>query len=126
MIVRSSMTPPISAEAAVPYVGWLARLHARGCVIASVCGGVFLLAEAGLLRGNTVTTYWSYADTLRERYAVVTVDIDRVVIEDGDIITAGGMTSWTDLGIRLIFRLLGPVVALERARLMLVGPSGRE
>jgi transcriptional regulator GlxA family with amidase domain len=126
LIAPPSIAKPISTEAAAPYANWLARLHSRGSIVTSACGGTFLLAEAKLLDGRTVTTHWNYAEALRERYPAVTVDADKLVIDDGDIITAAGMTAWTDLGIRMIHRLLGPTVMLETARFMLVDPSGRE
>jgi transcriptional regulator GlxA family with amidase domain len=126
LISPPSITKPISSEAAAPYVNWLVRLHGRGTIVASVCGGAFVLAEAKLLNGRTVTTHWFYADEFRERYPAVVVNPDKLIIDDGDIITAGGMTAWTDMGIFLIRRLLGPTVMLETARYMLVDPSGRE
>lgn len=126
VIAPPSIANPISNEAASPYVDWLTRLHARGCTVTSVCCGAFLLAEAKLLDGRTVTTHWYYADAFKERYPAVTVDDDKLVIDDGDIITAGGMTAWTDLATLLIRRLLGPAVMLETARFMLVDPSGRK
>ena len=79
-----------------------------------------------MLDGRKVTTHWYYVDAFKERYPAVIVDVDKLVIDDGDIITAGGMTAWTDLGTRLILRLLGPAVMSETARFMLVDPSGRE
>jgi transcriptional regulator GlxA family with amidase domain len=126
LIAPPSIAEPISSEAAKPYATWLARLHARGSIVASVCGGAFLPAEAKLLDGRTVTTHWYYADALRERYPAVVVDADKLIIDDGDIITAGGMTAWTDLGVRLIHRLLGPTVMRETARFMLMDLSDRE
>jgi transcriptional regulator GlxA family with amidase domain len=126
LIAPPSIADPISSEAAAPYADWLARLHARGSTVTSVCCGAFLLAEAKLLDGRTVTTHWYYVDAFKERYPAVIVDADKLVIDDGDIITAGGMTAWTDLGTRLIRRLLGPTVMSETARFMLVDPSGRE
>jgi transcriptional regulator GlxA family with amidase domain len=126
LIAPPSIADPISSEAATPYVGWLSRLHSRGSTVTSVCCGAFLLAEAKLLDGRTVTTHWYYVDAFKERYPTVIVDADKLVIDDGDIITAGGMTAWTDLGTRLIQRLLGSAVMSETARFMLVDPSGRE
>jgi transcriptional regulator GlxA family with amidase domain len=126
LISPPSITEPISSEAATPYVNWLVRLHGRGTVVASICGGAFLLAEAKLLDGRTVTTHWFYADVFRQRFPAVDVDPNKLIIDDADIITAGGMTAWTDLGIFLIRRVLGPTVMLETARFMLVDPSGRE
>jgi transcriptional regulator GlxA family with amidase domain len=126
LIAPPSITEPISSEAAAPYVNWLVRLHARDTIVASVCSGAFVLAEAKLLDGRTVTTHWFYANVFRERYQAVIVNANKLIIDDGDIITAGAMTAWTDLGIFLIHRVLGSTVMLETARFMLVDPSGRE
>lgn len=126
LIAPASIARPISHDEAAPYAKWLAQHHRRGSLITSVCGGAFLLAEANLLNGRTVTTHWYYADALKERYPAVIVDADRIVIDDGDIITAGGMTAWTDLGIRLIHRVMGSAIASQTARFMLVDPAGRE
>lgn len=126
LIAPPSVANPISSEAAAPYANWITRLHARGSTVTSVCCGAFLLAEAKLLDGRTVTTHWYYVDAFKDRYPAVIVDADKLVIDDGDIITTGGMTAWTDLGTRLIRRLLGPIVMSETARFMLVDPSGRE
>jgi transcriptional regulator GlxA family with amidase domain len=51
---------------------------------------------------------------------------DKMVIEDGDIITAGGLMAWTDLGMRIVDRLLGPTVMIETGKFLLVDPAGRE
>lgn len=48
------------------------------------------------------------------------------MIDGGDIISAGGLMSWTDLGLMLVARFLGPVVMAETARMLLVDPPGRE
>jgi transcriptional regulator GlxA family with amidase domain len=126
LIAPPSIGNPISSEEAAPYVDWLARLHARGSTVTSVCCGAFLLAEAKLLDERTVTTHWYYVEAFRVRYPAVVVDADKLVIDDGDIITAGGMTAWTNLATRLIHHLLGPTVMSETTRFMLVDPSGRE
>lgn len=49
-----------------------------------------------------------------------------MVIEYKDVMTAGGVLAWSDLGLRIVERLLGPTVMLETARFMLVDPPGRE
>ena len=54
------------------------------------------------------------------------VEPEKIVIDDGDIITAGGLMAWTDLGMRLIDRLLGPSIMVETSRFFLVDASGRE
>jgi transcriptional regulator GlxA family with amidase domain len=56
----------------------------------------------------------------------VRLEADKIVIEDGDIITAGGLMAWTDLGMRIVDRLLGPSVMIETGKFLLIDPSGRE
>lgn len=95
-------------------------------MLASVCAGAFLLGETGLLAGRAVTTHWTYAQALQDRFPDARVDTDRLMIDGGDIISAGGLMSWTDLGLMLVARFLGPVVMAETARMLLVDPPGRE
>jgi transcriptional regulator GlxA family with amidase domain len=105
---------------------WVARKHADGTAVASVCGGVFLLAESGLLDGRRVTTHWKFAAELRRRFPDLYIDADRLVIDEHDIVTAGGVLAWIDLGLTLVERLLGRTVMVSTARFMLVDPPGRE
>ena len=116
--------PPSSVTARLAH--WLSERHADGATLASVCMGAYLLAETGLLKGRVVTTHWSQAGALGERFPDLTVDAEKLIIDDGDIITAGGVMAWTDLGLRLVDRLLGPAVMIETARFLLVDPPGRE
>ena len=125
LILPPSMEEPISPDAAAPLAAWLRECHGRGTVLASVCAGAFLLGETGLLKGRAVTTHWSYLDRFRQRFPDVRMQGDRLLIDDGDIITAGGLMSWTDLGLKLLDRFLGPAVMLETARFLLIDPPGR-
>ncbi|MCR9283188.1 MAG: GlxA family transcriptional regulator [Rhodobacteraceae bacterium] len=126
LILPPSLETPISTGAAAPIAGWLRERHGEGAALASVCGGAFLLAETGLLDGRAATTHWAYADAFRERFPDVELDPDRLIVDGGDILSAGGLMSWTDLGLKLVDRFLGPVVMGETARMMLVDPPGRE
>jgi len=126
IVIPGRLTGPVTPDEAVPFAAWLAGQHARGAVLASNCGGAFLLAETGLLNGRAATTHWMFADALQTRFPNVRVEPEKIVIDDGDIITAGGLMAWTDLGMRLIDRLLGPSVMVETSRFFLVDPSGRE
>lgn len=80
----------------------LARFHARGTTLASVCTGAMLLAAAGLLRGRPAITHPVAIDDLRSAGAEI---VDARVVDDGDIVTSGGITSGIDLGLWLIERL---------------------
>jgi transcriptional regulator GlxA family with amidase domain len=107
-------------------MSWLCRMHARGVVIAAVCGGVFILARTGLLAGRQATTHWALHDKFAREFPNVLVETDHMVIDYGDVLTAGGVLAWADLGLRLVERLLGPGVMLDTARYMNVDPPGRE
>lgn len=125
-VVPGRLTGPADREEAAPYARWLKARHADGAVLAANCGGVFMLAATGLLSGRPATTHWAFADPFRERFPDVRLDTDKIVIEDGEIITAGGLMAWTDLGMRLVDRLYGPTIMLETGRFLLIDPAGRE
>ena len=92
----------------------IAGRHARGSVIASVCTGAMLLSAAGLLRGRPATTHHSALADLRAAGADV-VEGARVV-DDGDVISAGGVTSGLDLALWLLERFVGPQAAILAER----------
>jgi transcriptional regulator GlxA family with amidase domain len=80
----------------------LADRHANGRRIGSVCTGAMLLAEAGLLTGRPAITHHSAIEDLRGFGADVREGVR--VVDDGDIITAAGVTSGIDLALHLIRR----------------------
>jgi len=108
------------------FAEWVKAQHAIGTLICSVCGGAFWLATTGLLDGRSATTHWSYAELLAARFPDVRVDKDKLIIDHGDVMTAGGVMAWIDLGLKLIDRFIGPTIMLETARFFLVDPAGRE
>ncbi|MCC8536605.1 GlxA family transcriptional regulator [Xanthomonas axonopodis pv. poinsettiicola] len=107
-------------------IEWLRVQHAQGAVLCSVCAGAFLLAGTGVLDGRRMTTHWLHAQALQHCFPAIHVDSDEMLIDEGDVVSAGGVMSWTDLGLRLVDRLLGPAVMLETARVLLVDPPGRQ
>lgn len=126
IIAPGRFSAPVGKDEAVPYVRWLLDHHAQGATLASNCGGTFMLAATGLLSGRPATTHWQFADVFRDRFPDVRLDPDKILIEDGDIITAGGLMAWTDLGMRLVDRLFGPTIMIETGRFLLIDPPGRE
>lgn len=99
-----------------PTLAFVRTQAAGGAVVASVCTGTFILAGAGLLAGRTGNTHWRAREELlrfmADRGETFTLRPDRVV-DDGDILTAGGVSSGIDLALHLVDRLLG-----ERCRAM--------
>jgi len=78
--------------------------HDAGCVLASVCTGAFLLAEAGLLAGRAAATHHLAHADLRAYGAEVRTER---VVDDGTILSAGGVASGMDLALWIIERAFG-------------------
>jgi transcriptional regulator GlxA family with amidase domain len=78
----------------------IAQRHAAGARIASVCTGAFLVAAGGLLDGRPAITHWNDVDDLEAMG--VRVIRDARVVDDGDIVTAGGVTSGLDLALWIV------------------------
>ncbi|MBV8625490.1 MAG: GlxA family transcriptional regulator [Herbaspirillum sp.] len=126
VILPPRLGEQITRAEALPYLDWLRENHGNGTLLSSVCGGAFLLAETGLLAGRPVTTHWAHAELFRHRFPDVQLDTDKLVIDDGDIISAGGVMAWVDLGLWLVNRFFGETVMGQTAHFMLADPPARE
>ena len=98
----------------------VAERHRGGTTVASVCTGAMVLAEAGLLDGRPATTHPVAFDDLE----AVTDRIDARVVDDGDVLTAGGVTSGIDLALWLVEREFGETVADDVAENMVYERRG--
>lgn len=126
LILPPALGDPVWEERRAPLLRWLKAHHAKGATVTSVCAGAFLLAEAGLLDGRSATTHWSLAEEMQARFPAIAVDADKLLIEDGDVITAGGVMAWVELGLKIIERSMSPAIVLSVARFFLVDAAGRE
>ena len=127
LILPPALGDPVARDVAGRYTDWLRDSHRAGTTLASVCAGALVLGETGILDMRTVTTHWAYGELLQTRFPEIgRVETDRLIIDDGDIITAGGVMAWTDLGLKLVDRFLGPTVMIDTARALLIDPPGRE
>ncbi len=99
---------------------WLATHHRAIRRVASVCTGIYALAEAGLLDNCRVTTHWRYADALAQRYPRLQVEADSIFIKQGRCYTSAGITAGIDLALALVEEDHGPRLALSVARELVV------
>ncbi|WP_322516855.1 GlxA family transcriptional regulator [Rhodopseudomonas palustris] len=97
-------------------LGFLRAAAARGCRIASVCSGAYLLAEAGLLDGRRATTHWSRTRDFLERYPRVRLEPDRIFVRDGEVWTSAGISAGIDLALAIIAEQHGDAIARDTAR----------
>lgn len=91
---------------------WVRRRRADVSVMASVCTGSLVYAAAGLLKGRPATTHWRSLDLLGELDPTIDVRADERFVDDGDIITAAGISAGIDMALHLVKRL----ASTERAR----------
>ncbi|MEZ4297124.1 MAG: helix-turn-helix domain-containing protein [Polyangiaceae bacterium] len=122
LVVVSALDPDVLAhlemnKAVVPF---LKRAHAGGSDVASVCTGAFLLAEAGLLDGREAATHWAFQGLMAERYPSVKIVPEAIVVDSGRIITTGGATSFLNMTLVLVERLLGEEVARACSKMFLI------
>lgn len=99
-------------------IQWIKKQQDKAELIASVCTGAFLLAKAGLLNGKRATTHWMDIDRLEREFLDVKVEKNYKFIDEGSIITSGGISAGINMSFHIIKRLLGEEVAKTTARRM--------
>ncbi|MCC7079881.1 MAG: DJ-1/PfpI family protein [Burkholderiales bacterium] len=97
-----------------PFVEWLRSASAARYKV-SVCTGALLLGAAGYLRGLSATTHPSALDELKPYCAKV---LRERIVDQGPIVTGGGVSTSIDLGLYLVERLAGTEAREKIARQM--------
>ena len=99
-------------------IRWLQSMAGQVEIVASICTGAFLLAEAGLLNGKRATTHWMDLDRLEREYPAVQVLRNIRFVDEGAILTSGGISAGIDLSLYLVQRLLAAPAAKKIAKRM--------
>jgi transcriptional regulator GlxA family with amidase domain len=97
---------------------WLKRHSTQTELLASVCTGVFILAEAGLVAEHPVTTHWEDVELLREAFPELEVVENERYVDNGALITSAGISAGIDMSLHLVGRLMGDELAQKTARQM--------
>lgn len=109
----------VSGELKKPVVtGWIKRTAAMAKITASVCTGASLLARAGVLEGKRATTHWEDLDDLQRDFPNIQVLKNRRWVDEGSVVTSGGISAGIDMSLHLVERLAGRELALATARQM--------
>jgi len=98
----------------------IASHGAAGGTVASVCAGAFALAEAGILDGRRATTHHALQEQLAEQFSAIRVVKDVLFVDDGSVHTSAGIASGIDLALHLVALRLGPRIAAQVARALVV------
>jgi transcriptional regulator GlxA family with amidase domain len=97
---------------------WIIAVSRQAELVASVCTGSTLLAQAGLLRGRQATTHWEDAADLQRDFPDVRVVADARWVDEGSIVTAAGISAGLDMCLHLVARFEGAELAMLTARQM--------
>ena len=100
-------------------IAWL-RTHAGSGTLMCVCAGSVLAARAGLLAGRECTTHHEYIEELRRVEPRARVLENRIFVQDGLVYTSAGVTAGLDLALHIIGQDLGPDVAVDISRVLVV------
>jgi len=107
-------------------LAFLCTAHRSGSILCSACAGTFILAETGILDNRAATTHWLLADKFIDKYSKVSLKADSLLINDGDIITAGGLMSWVDLGLEIVAQYTHPYIMRALGKYLIVDTGNRE
>ncbi|MGH8138901.1 MAG: GlxA family transcriptional regulator [Steroidobacteraceae bacterium] len=101
-------------------IAWLKSGVTASAMLVCVCAGSVIAGKAGLLAGHECTTHHAHMDELRSVAPGARVLDNRIFVEDGSVLTSAGVTAGLDLALHVIGRQLGPRVAADVARDLVV------
>ncbi len=98
----------------------VAKAAEKGVMIAASCSATFVLATSGLLDGRSATTTWWLSPKFARMFPKVSLSADLMVVDAGEVLTAGAALAHVDLMLALVARLAGPSVAHLVARYLVL------
>ena len=110
VIVIPAQSPPSQVT-----LEWIRRSAKSADVTMSVCTGAFVLAKTGLLSGKGATTYHGAFVRFANEFPDIQLKRGARFVEDGNLATAGGLSSGIDLALRVVERYFGREIAQQTA-----------
>ncbi len=99
-------------------VSWIRKTSNTAEITASVCTGAFLLAKAGQLQSKTAITHWEDIDDFRVMFPEIEINKDVRWVDEGEIVTAAGISAGIDMSLHLVSRVENRELAVRTARQM--------
>jgi putative intracellular protease/amidase/YHS domain-containing protein len=106
---------PAQSEPSKAMLDWIRQQTKNTDVTMSVCTGAFVLAKTGLLDGKSATTFHGAFASFAMRFPNIQVKRGARFVENGNLATAGGLSSGIDLALRVVERYYGRQVAEKTA-----------
>lgn len=102
----------------IDVINWIANTSKNTKLVASVCTGAFLLAQANIITNHDVTTHWEDIKDLQNDYPNLNVISNKRWVDEGNIVTSGGISAGIDMSLHLISKIFDEKLALKTARQM--------
>ncbi len=101
-------------------VPWIQHHYRQGSHVASICTGVFLLAETGLLDNRSATMHWGFTEEFHRRYPQISINQERMYIDHGRLYCSAGVSAGMDLSLHLAEKFCGRSNAVKLAKAMVL------
>lgn len=85
---------------------WLNIMYSKNSIIASVCVGAYILAQTGLLNNRFATSHWVIEPKIKQNFPDVKLDVNKLIIEDNSVITAGGASAYIYLCLYIVRKFI--------------------
>lgn len=92
----------------------------RDRLLLSSCSATCLLAQTGLLDGRRTTTSWWLGAYFRQRYPLVKLEAEELIVQDGNLVSSGGLASYLDLALWLVGHFGGEALRQLCAKVLVV------
>ncbi len=116
VIIPGVLTPNYEADPVI--INWIKEMGEQGKHLMSVCIGAYSLAKTGLLDGKHATTHYEFLEKMQQQYPDIYFIKNKRYVEDGKIVTTGGITSGIDGALFLIEKYDGPTIAQQTSDVM--------
>lgn len=116
----SGQTVDLEEPSTKRVIEWLESGVTTRSLLLCVCAGSVIAGKAGLLAGRECTTHHSHIDELRSAAPDALVVDNRIFVEDGAVMSSAGVTAGLDLTLHVVGNQLGPRIAAEVARDLVV------
>lgn len=105
---------------------YLCTMQKKGAILASACVGSFILASGGFLDGKFCTTHWRLANQFKSSFPKAKLNTNSIIVNEGNIITAGGRMAWIDLAIEILLIFCPPTVVSLLSKDLVIDIGHRE
>ena len=100
-------------------IAWISKVSQKAEYVLSVCNGVRLLAQTGLLNGKTATSHYRAIENLKKNYPEINIVTGKRFVDNGKIITTEGVSAGIDGSLYLLSKMFNIEVANDVAKIMM-------